>query len=195
VDGQVDIQDGDSLKPVPRVGIGLWTPGLPVSTYNSSLENGSFFINGVSEGFQRLELLGLPQHTYVASVRERDTDIPTEGFRVSGNTSIHIILGSDGGTITGTIVNSNSEKVHDGIVVLLPDHANRYTNHYSGSSNDDGEFNIRDIAPGDYHIYAWQSLTGGAYLNTEFMAPYQRSGQSVTIKSNEHLTLADLHIQ
>jgi len=37
------------------------------------------------------------------------------------------------------------------------------------------------VAPGQYSLFAWESLPGNAYMNAEFMAPYEANGQAVTI--------------
>jgi hypothetical protein len=38
------------------------------------------------------------------------------------------------------------------------------------------------VAPGQYSLFAWESLPGTAYMNAEFMAPYETKGQAVTIR-------------
>jgi hypothetical protein len=52
-----------------------------------------------------------------------------------------------------------------------------------------GEFLLNNVAPGDYKLFAWESLPNSAYLNPAFMARYESLGQSVTITAGGNLNL------
>jgi hypothetical protein len=48
----------------------------------------------------------------------------------------------------------------------------------------DGQFTIRGIAPGDYKLFAWESIEPNAYLNIDYLRPYEDSGIPVHLEPN-----------
>ncbi len=51
-----------------------------------------------------------------------------------------------------------------------------------------GNFEIRGIAPGAYRLYAWPELEGPAYLNSDFMQPFDERGKRIDIEKGMHLS-------
>jgi hypothetical protein len=37
------------------------------------------------------------------------------------------------------------------------------------------------VAPGDYKVIAWEDVPQGAYLNADFVAPYEDRAQSIHV--------------
>jgi hypothetical protein len=49
------------------------------------------------------------------------------------------------------------------------------------SSDPDGQFSIAGVAPGTYHIYAWEQLEEGAHFDPEFMSRFEGLGTPVHV--------------
>jgi hypothetical protein len=49
------------------------------------------------------------------------------------------------------------------------------------SSNEEGQFDLRGIPPGEYQLYAWENIEERAWLNADFMRSYVDLGTAITI--------------
>ena len=54
---------------------------------------------------------------------------------------------------------------------------------------------VRGIAPGNYKIFAFQSIAGGEFYNSRFLSKYEFRGKSITVSqggaATETLTAID----
>jgi hypothetical protein len=73
-------------------------------------------------------------------------------------------------------------KLADAVVVLVPDPPLRSAGlrYRTAISDVNGKFELRGIAPGSYHLFAWTELEGAAYRNADFMKDFE--GKGVPIK-------------
>jgi hypothetical protein len=60
------------------------------------------------------------------------------------------------------------------------------------STDPDGRFTITGIAPGDYHIYAWDQLASQEYYSSE---RFTGLGQLIRIKDGDRLAIDLREIQ
>jgi hypothetical protein len=68
-------------------------------------------------------------------------------------------------------------------VVLVPE-ARRRSNsalYVVGTSDASGRFTLRGIAPGDYKVFAWESIPAFAYQNAAFIAKHEDRGKIVRV--------------
>jgi hypothetical protein len=137
----------------------------------------------VVPGPQEIELDGLTMDTYVLSAKSGDKDILAEGFNVSGDAEVEIVLASPGTIVRGIVRNTGGDSLPDATVVLVPDPPFRQTGILFKSviTDANGKFEIHGIAPGPYKLFAWSELEGLAYRNSEFMKGYEDRGTPVTI--------------
>jgi hypothetical protein len=82
------------------------------------------------------------------------------------------------------------EKLSDDIVALVPDGSLRSAAdlYRSVVSDRNGQFRIKGIAPGSYHLFAWADLQGAAYRNAEFMKKYDGDGVAVKFEKTSQIT-------
>jgi hypothetical protein len=68
-------------------------------------------------------------------------------------------------------------------IALVPERSRRQNLllYKAAVSDSKGSFTMSGVAPGQYSLFAWESLPGTAYMSAEFMAPYETKGQAVTI--------------
>jgi len=50
-------------------------------------------------------------------------------------------------------------------------------------SDVNGKYELRGIAPGSYHLFAWTELEGGAYRNADFMKEFEGMGTPIKIEA------------
>lgn len=44
-------------------------------------------------------------------------------------------------------------------------------------------FSLQSVPPGDYKLFAWDSVQAGAYQNAEFMQRYEARGTPVSVRA------------
>jgi uncharacterized protein (DUF2141 family) len=129
-------------------------------------------------------------HYYLKSVLVGGREALTTGVRVGeAGARIEFLAASDGGSITGAVVDASGHPVHNSTVVALPDAAHRmtYSCISSDSTNSAGHFALTGICPGQYTILALPlDAPSGIYWDPGFVDSHLQFGQPVEVKPNSH---------
>jgi hypothetical protein len=122
---------------------------------------------------------------YLADVRQNAQSVFDTGFEVnSGNAApLEIVLGAGAGTVTGVVVDGPTKVVPGATVVLAPETRRRSNRalYVSAISDASGLFTLRGVAPGDYKVFAWESIPAYAHVNAAFMAKHEDRGKLVHV--------------
>src|SRR5207244_7933443 len=72
-------------------------------------------------------------------------------------------------------------------IVLVPDATRRHQlfDYRTAVSDKSGRFVVRDVAPGDYVLFAWEEIERGAYLDPDFLRAYEDRGQTVRVEDGK----------
>jgi len=105
------------------------------------------------------------------------------GFSVTGPMSIDLIIGANGGTIEGVVLDAD-KPVAGSTVVAVPEEKYRklHERYGIGSTDQNGHFSIRSLAPGTYSVFAWQDLDDGLYYDAAFLVSQESNGMSIKIE-------------
>jgi hypothetical protein len=174
-----------------RIGARLLDDPLPGvdDSHASVLPNGFFTLREVVSGTYRLSILNVPSPFYVKSARIDGVDVLEKGIKVPGASKvakfIDVMLGGDGGQISGSVVRATAKAAGGSAVVLIPEsHGLLRSDLYKRVVADAaGQFSIAGIAPGEYRIYAWKGLYGYDYFDPAFLKPFEGSGLRVQVTS------------
>jgi hypothetical protein len=171
-----------------RVALDSVDSDLPSPSIASLGANGQFSVSRVEPGDYALRFVDLPGDVYVKSARSGEVDIQTKPLRVGeiSPDAIRVVLGADGGRLDGSVLDSADRPFGGADVVLVPDSRRRNSpdQYRVTSSEGDGRFTLRGIPPGDYKLFAWQSIEPNAYLNDLYMTGYESFGVPLTIAPN-----------
>jgi len=119
-------------------------------------------------------------------------DAVDSGFSVSGGTtSVDLVASANGAVTEGIATNQKDEPVADAVVVAVPEvrfrsHPERYRKAVTDQS---GHFILRGLSPGDYTLFAWESVDGDAYYNPEFLKGYEGQGKALSLSEGERKSL------
>src|SRR6188474_18773 len=107
------------------------------------------------------------------------------GFTVStrSNDPIQVVVGSGAGTVSGVVQESPLKGFAGANVALVPE-ASRRGNlalYFAATSDAYGRFVIRSVPPGDYKLFAWESIRPFAYQNAAFLAKHEERGRIVHV--------------
>jgi hypothetical protein len=125
---------------------------------------------------------------YLKSASAGGRNVNESGISVNGGAlSLELIASSNGAVVDGVVTDLKGESVTNAVVVVVPEarlrgRVERYRRTVSDQS---GRFTLRGIPPGDYTIFAWESVDGEAYYNPEFLKSYEAKGSPLHADEGE----------
>jgi hypothetical protein len=63
----------------------------------------------------------------------------------------------------------------------------------SATTDQNGNFQLFDLGPGDYYVAAWEEVEEGVLYDTEFRSRFQSQAREVTLGEGSHAS-ADLQL-
>jgi hypothetical protein len=186
VNGRIVTENGSAVDVrAARVVLESIDPDLPSPAPAAVDARGQFSAGRVGAGDYSIRMSGLTGDTYLKSASSDETDILVKPLRVDAASPmpIRITLGLDGGHLEGAVYD-NADHLYEGAkVVLVPDAGRRkFPNQFLiTESADGGRFSFSGIPPGEYKLFAWQSLESNAYMDPLFLDNYESLGVKATI--------------
>lgn len=129
---------------------------------------------------------------YLKSVAAAGREVSDSGLTAgSGVTPLDVVIDVNGAAVEGIAADASGAPVADAQVVAAPEpRFRRLPDHYRKASTDQsGHFRLRGLPPGDYTLYAWESVEGEAYLNSDFIRNYEGQGKGLHLSEGEHVSL------
>jgi hypothetical protein len=180
-DTQMDLKNA-------RVHLSEVDPALPEAALATITATGEFAAPAVQPGSYIVQVDGLINDQYLKNSLFGPVDALENPILVAypASPELQIQIASDGGRITGTVYDRNDAPFPNSEVILVPASVSRFRfdRYRTAVTGDDGQFSIRGIAPGDYKLFAWESLEPNAHFNVDFMRPYESMGMPVHIEPN-----------
>ena len=170
--GAVRLESGASVPP-ERMRVSL-TSDMP---FEAPVQpNRTFTFESLQAGAYRLGVT-IPPGGYLKSVLLGSRELASPQVDLAADSGpLVIIVAGDGGTAEGTAVEGTA-------VALVPEGRRgqwpelvRWT--FAGP---EGKFELRDLAPGDYKLFAWEDAEPGAPLDPEFRRPFEARATAVRI--------------
>ena len=146
---------------------------------------------------------GRPQNTsfYIGEVSAGGKNVVEEGLTVSENAPIpdlEVVLDFTGGTVTGLLRDEDEQPISGVSVALLStDQEKRGSERYfrSGAADQDGQYKISAIIPGDYLLLAWPESDVARVQDPELFTQLEEHAVSVTVDKSasvqQDLTLTE----
>jgi hypothetical protein len=145
--------------------------------------SGSFSNDRLPEEKYRVQVNGLPQDSYIQDIRYGDASVFDEGFTLNPNSTLQVIVSSDGLTLKGSVRSTKGQPVAAATIALVPPQAQRQNpvRFKQATTDDKGTFTMRGVAPGQYTIFAWENIYNQAWLNPRYLDHYLTQGRPITI--------------
>jgi hypothetical protein len=122
---------------------------------------------------------------YVKSIRFGEQDVTSGKIDLTQQSSgaLNIVCGTDVGQIQGSVQNENGEPAAQVMISVVPqgEHEGRQDLYFQLESDENGKFEYRDLAPGDYKVFAWESIDMEMLLSQEFQKAFESRGAAVSI--------------
>lgn len=151
----------------------------------STVQRGSsaIVLQNVDPGTYTAELI--PQVPwYVQSATYGQSNLLYDDLVVASGQSysMEIVLRDDSASLSGTIKSSDANQP-PATVVVVPQPAGKVTPHVvRGAGN---EFSVSGLAPGDYLVFAFDSIDGMEFSNPDAFAPYISQAAHITLTGNQ----------
>jgi hypothetical protein len=179
---RIESQSGEKA-PAPQFEI-LMRPTQPQAGTGQvrwSADSNSFTISHLPPAGFTLEA-SPPLPFYIKSATLGGQDVLHGGFSVAkGVGPLEIVLRDDAGSVEGETVDGDGLPVPSG-VVLVPSRGGRPVNTQTGLN---GHFNMANIPPGEYMIYAWDNLQDAEYADDYWLRKYGGNGVAVTVETGQ----------
>ena len=93
--------------------------------------------------------------------------------------------------VDGTIIDKGQKPIPGVQAILIPDRQRDRRDVYRFATTDqNGHFTLRVIAPGDYKVFAWEDLEPGAYNDPDFLRKYEALATPVKVSDSATLSVA-----
>lgn len=135
------------------------------------------------------------QGVYVKSAMLGGVDVLNTGFRFAGEPDkvLEILLARNAGSLTGRAVDDRNQPVSGVFVTLVPGTATARlyrTDMYKTTATDsDGRFEIKNLPPGDYKVFALEGFEKDAWLDPDFFKPYEDRGTAARVGEGKEFTM------
>lgn len=129
---------------------------------------------------------------FLKSVTAGGSDVADSGFSVSGGTTaLDLVASANGAMAEGVAMDEKEEPVADAVVVAVPEARwrSRIDRYRKAVTDQRGRFTLRGLPPGDYTVFAWESIDGEEYYDPEFLKSYQGQGKALHVNEGERTSL------
>ena len=158
-------------------------------------EDGAFKITGVYPAKYWIELVAMPQGTYVKSIRFAGQEVvhaPLD-LTTSSAGSLEIILSAKVADFSGTVHDDKGEPLPQIPVTLwpkVPAKGRPDGGIHSANTDQNGGFKIGGLAPGDYYVAAWDDLPEqGLDQNPDFLIRFAGDQTAVKLLESGHTSM------
>jgi protocatechuate 3,4-dioxygenase beta subunit len=176
-----------------------WVPsdGLPSMTglVLVNRDSGEFVTDNIPPGSYRFNYGTIvPLDTYVLDARIDGKSVWDNEIRIDDVSPgfLDVIVETPGGVVEGVVVDGQLKPVGGAGVAVVPEERRQTPAFYRfATTNTDGRFNIRGIAPGTYKVFAMETASTDTWMDPVFRTTYESRGTAITIAvgSPQSLTL------
>jgi len=189
VTGTVRMLGEEPAKPSP------W-PGLLLTAADGQGEeplaaqikpDGTFRIPRIVPNQYSIQVSGLPDNVYVKSVAFDGRDITGEDLNLISGAGglLEIVLSPDAAGISGIVRSPDGEAAAGATVqVCSGEDTVKYV-----SSDENGEYKVGGLPPGDYRVLAWEEVDPGLSLDAAFRAHFESQTADVKLDERAHPTV------
>jgi hypothetical protein len=137
----------------------------------------------------RIRIEGASPQDYVKSMVYGNEPVVNELINVIEGPELEIVMRRGAASVEGTVDAGDDGPGANATVVLVPaDEAKResLSMHHQTASDQNGHFEIRGIAPGEYVLFAFDSIEPGSWFDPEFLTQYEKRGERFKLEEKDH---------
>jgi hypothetical protein len=146
--------------------------------------SGKFAAVGVPQDRYRFTVTGIPDTAFVADIRRGGASVFDTGFTLGDSQDpLQVVLDPGGIQVDGIVMTADRKPASGATVVLVPPAARRQNPllYKTTQSNEAGRFTLNGVAPGQYTVFAWESVPPNAWQNAEYLSKYGERGRPLIV--------------
>ncbi|MGD0872234.1 MAG: carboxypeptidase regulatory-like domain-containing protein [Bryobacteraceae bacterium] len=165
--------------------------GFGTSVAEKVGDDGKFVLHDIFPDSPRPTVSPLPDGFYVKSIQLNDQEVLESGLDFSHGAGgpLRFVLSGKAGTVQGVVGDDDDNPAASATVVLVPksDTRRALPQFYKiATTNQQGQFTIRNVDPGDYRVFAWEDVETGAWLDPDFVKPFDSKATGLTVDPSGH---------
>jgi len=132
------------------------------------------------------------QNVYIKSITFGGVDALNDRLRLQSQTDDQLVItiGTNGGSVSGRVVDAQQQPASGTTIVLVHDDALRYrVSEKSISADAAGRFQFDGIAPGNYKLFAWEKIDKNSWNDPAIMQEYERFATPLRIEAGGKVTV------
>jgi protocatechuate 3,4-dioxygenase beta subunit len=198
VSGHIRV-DGETTDPIPsfQVRFSPWAPGFNVGPPQPAKADASnnFSFDDVNPEHFEVNVSPLPGTFYLKSIRAGNTDVLANGLDLTGGgaAALDVVIGVNAPQITGAVQDPTTQQPAAGVtVVLVPQEKERREVslfYRTASTDQNGNFTMARVNPGEYKVYAWDDVENGAWFDPDFLKPVESKGSPVSVREGSPVSV------
>jgi len=157
-------------------------------TGGGAAADGSFHIAPAPMEVCHLDLRFPPEGYYVKSIRFGDREIKNGEIDLTNGSRapLNILLASDGAAIDGNVQTADGQPAAGTEITVAPsdEYGERSDLLKSATTDTAGNFHVKDVAPGDYRVYAWEIDLDQSPRSAEFRKLFDSRSAAVSVGPN-----------
>ena len=167
---------------------------FPGGGRSTTKEDGTFTVEGLSPGPHHVRLWGLPEGVYLKRAQFGDDDALEKGVTIQPGAppaALELTLSADAGVVEGIILDEDKNPVTGAQALLVPDPKFRHNPEMfvQATADQNGRFVAPAVRPGEYRAFAFEELQPGAYIDPDFLRPFEDSGKTVRVEPRQRQSL------
>jgi protocatechuate 3,4-dioxygenase beta subunit len=104
-------------------------------------------------------------------------------FSITGPASLEVVVSPKGGMLEGAALDDDKPASNTTVVAVPEEKYRKVKERFLSTTTDqNGHFTIRGLAPGSYTVFAWQDLDDGLYYDAAFLKSQESNGLSVKLE-------------
>jgi hypothetical protein len=150
-----------------------------------SVPPGNYYVELVGEGGTNFDL-------FLKSAVAGNHDVDEAGVSMNGGAVVlDLVASANGASAEGMVTDQKGEPVANAVIVAVPEPRlrGRVERYRTTESDQSGRFALRGLQPGDYTLFAWESVDGEAYYNPEFLKTYETQGNALRVSEGDRKTM------
>jgi hypothetical protein len=185
VQGLVKVEDATSPIDLSNVSVNLRPTGMNFGRVPRGKvgADSRFTLNGVVAVPYAITPGGIPDNCYVKSIRYGGREVPETGVDMSAGGTLEITLSATAAVVDGVVMDKSNKPVAGAVVALIPKDGTQATGR---TADENGIISFKGLKPGGYNLIAWEDLEQGAYMDPDFVKPFESKAKIVKLDASAH---------
>jgi hypothetical protein len=142
-------------------------------------------MQNVTPSVVRVSVFNLPENGYVKAITFGGADVNAKDLDLTAGTGgeMQILVSANGAEVTGTVREADGKGLPS-VIVQICDKNGEIAK--TANTDQNGAFDVKGIAPGEYKVFAWEDRGDGIISDPEFRKVFESKASVVKLLEKSH---------